>query len=253
MRLSALLPLLPFAVLGLTYYVISAAYTATFESGVLGNTDMVTPPISLLMFAGRGKIIGQLGFPAIALGFYCCALPFFHGLTSCPSLGVPDATFLFVTSCVAFASLAAVGIVPLQPDIALVMQGQARLGLVSLAHQSAAGSFFLFTILHMIAWLHLTATVPPGSPLHWRRGRCSALFKAACLLLALFPLPSAFLLHPASPLRSHLSLSEADKGGITQYSLVALVSAFFASYAVEMRLIDVLVRRDQDAKTAKSS
>ena len=70
MELLVLLPPLLFAFACVLF---ATAYQATFSSGVLAPLgDSLTPPISLLMFAGPGRLIGQVGFPTLCVGFYVC-------------------------------------------------------------------------------------------------------------------------------------------------------------------------------------
>jgi len=191
----------------------------------------VTPPISLLMYDGPGRALGQVAFPAVSLLFGCVAPAFFRDLRRVTGAAHPG---LVATSAAAFAGLAVVGAVPLQRDVPAVMRGEARLGADSVLHQSAAAVFFAAAIAHMALWMRLCVTSPPASPLSYRVGWRSALFKGACALTSVFPLPAAFLLHPASPARRVLSLSEADAGGLQQYCLVLCVASFFASYSVEL-------------------
>ena len=113
------------------------------------------------------------------------------------------------------------------------MQGQARLTTASIVHQTAAGVFFLGSIAHMGLWLQLMMTVEAGCAISWQRAPHSFYFKASCFLLSIVPLPTAFILHPSSPVRSRLELTEADEGGLQQYVLVLCVAGFFASYYLE--------------------
>ena len=89
--------------------------------------------------------------------------------------------------------------------------------------------------------------MPADCPLHFRHASRSFAFKVGCLVLCFFPLPTAMLLHPASPVRGYLSLTDADAGGLNQYALVACVSAFFASYSLELDRLG----RWQAARTKK--
>ena len=87
----------------------------------------------------------------------------------------------------------------------------------------------------MLAWLRLTLSVDSRCVLSRARAPRSFILKCACCLFSFFPLPTAFLLHPASPARARLKLTEADQGGIQQYMLVLCVASFFASYTLEFR------------------
>ena len=158
------LALLPLAVLALACGLIWSAYVATFQSGVLhGFGPMKTPPISMLMFAGPGRAMGQLGFPVVSLLNFVCAKALFHGLEQ---LAVHTRMLKF-TSTLAFVSLAVVGAIPLQADMLLVMKGLAKLNMSSGIHQGAAAIFFLMSIVHMVCWLRIVSTMPRGSPLHF--------------------------------------------------------------------------------------
>ena len=86
------------------------SYHATFSSGVLAPLgDSLTPPISLLMFAGTGRRIGQVGFPTLCVGFYVCMRRLRRALLAAGIKGV----LLFGSANTAFAALAVVGLVPL--------------------------------------------------------------------------------------------------------------------------------------------
>ena len=86
------------------------SYHATFSSGVLAPLgDSLTPPISLLMFAGTGRRIGQVGFPTLCVGFYVCMRRLRSALLAAGIKGV----LLFGSANTAFAALAVVGLVPL--------------------------------------------------------------------------------------------------------------------------------------------
>ena len=107
MEKSALLPPLLF-VFACVLFVTS--YQATFSSGVLAPLgDSLTPPISLLMFAGTGRRIGQVGFPTLCVGFYVCMRRLRRALLAAGIKGV----LLFGSANTAFAALAVVGLVPL--------------------------------------------------------------------------------------------------------------------------------------------
>jgi len=186
-----------------------------------------------------------------------CAQDFFPLLTAAhPPL---DLSSLKWSALAAFVGLALVGAIPLQRNVAAVMDGKAALSNASIVHQSAAAVFFAASIAHMCLWLRLAAgynvacaaggstRVPADCPLHFRHASRSFVFKAGCLVLCFFPLPTAMLLHPASPVRGYLSLTDADAGGLNQYALVACVSAFFASYSLELDRLG----RWQAARTKK--
>ena len=92
-----------------------ASYRATFSSGVLAPLgDSLTPPISLLMFAGPGRRIGQLGFPTLCVGFYVCMRRLKRALVAAGIKSV----LLFGSANTAFAALAVVGLVPLGHELA---------------------------------------------------------------------------------------------------------------------------------------
>ena len=147
-------PHLPLLILLLASACIVASYVLTFRSGVLVPLGgrLVTPPISLLMFNGPGRIIGQLGFPAVSLLFASLVPSLRRGLYMALeghpghelSVGIG-----IVSACISFAGLAVVGALPLQPDIVMVMIGRAALSTDSIVHQSAAGVFFLGAIVHV--------------------------------------------------------------------------------------------------------
>ena len=115
------------------------------------------------------------------------------------------------------------------------MKGEDALTTDSIVHQSAAGIFFAGAIVHMGCWLRLVTTVDARCALARRRAPLSFCLKAAAFVFSFVPLPAAFMLHPASPVRARLGLSEADAGGIQQYMLVLCVATFFASYTIELR------------------
>ena len=85
----------------------------------------MTPPISLLMYDGPGRALGQVAFPAVSLLFGCVAPAFFRDLRRVTGAAHPG---LVATSAAAFAGLAVVGAVPLQRDVPAVMRGEARIG-----------------------------------------------------------------------------------------------------------------------------
>jgi hypothetical protein len=231
--------LLPLGIFLFAFLTISAAYHATFQSGVLDfqHGQVVTPPISMLMFAGPGRRIGQVGFPVVSILFGCCAPTFFAGVakTVGPEAHKTLLTSLKITSAIAFCCLAVVGLLPLQADLALLITNQAPLHWTSIVHQTAAAFFFLSCIVHMGIWLYFCqVSCDPRLFLHATQSPKSFCIKSACLVLFVLPLPTAFMLHPVSPARRHFHLSKADAGGLTQYVSVACVAGFFASYACEM-------------------
>ena len=121
------------------------------------------------------------------------------------------------------------------------MMGQSALNTSSVLHQSAAAVFFAASAAHMFLWLRLVAAdISDDCPISRHSRPFSFYFKAACFVLSWLPLPAAFCLHPASPVRSHLNLTEADAGGIQQYALVACVASFFASYSGELATLGAL-------------
>eukprot|EP00980_Cylindrotheca_fusiformis_P020568 scaffold7641_cov115-Cylindrotheca_fusiformis.AAC.14 len=235
-RMFAFLPLGIFFVALVT---ILSAYFAAFENEDLQflGGRVKTPPISMLMFAGPGKRIGQVGFPLVSLLGCTCLPPFFRGIEEAVGQGAHKRTlsFLRLSILIAFSSLAIVGLLPLQPDLALAMKKEVAVSKQSIIHQGAASIFFLFAILHMGTWLYFaTKKCSHTLPYYYKNSKKSFYFKLLCFLLCFFPLPVAVLLHPVSPVNKRLSLTRADAGGIMQYALVACVSCFFASYSCEM-------------------
>lgn len=236
-RLLALLPLGIFFVALIT---IVAAYISAFGNGDLDFLDgrVKTPPISLLMYRGTGMRMGQVGFPLVSILAYSCMFPFFRGVERIVGDGEKyrwNFHFLRISVTIAFANMAVVGILPLQPDIHLAMKKEVPISWQSIIHQGAAGIFFATAIIHMGGWIYfVTRKCSEGLPFHYKNSPRSLSFKLMCFVLCFFPLPAAMLLHPISPLRKKLSLSKADSGGITQYALVACVSSFFASYSCEL-------------------
>ena len=234
--------LLPLGLVFVEYITIAKAYKAAFASDVLDflNGRVKTPPISLLMFAGPGKMIGQIGFPLISVLGCSCLPEFFRGIekASGQQLAKEYSNILLllrVSVLIAFSCLAVVGLLPLQEDINLVITQKYPVNWQSIIHQIAAALFFMLSIFHMGIWLYFTARKCSSTmPIHYKNSSKSFAFKALCFLFSLFPLPAAFILHPVSPLRKKLSLTNADAGGLTQYALVACVSCFFASYSYEL-------------------
>lgn len=244
--------LLPIGILGLALVTIVAAYHATFSDPKqllffeMGRVK--TPPISLLMFAGRGRRIGQIGFPLVAALFGWISPTVFRVMeqemnksaTTTSSTG-PSHNFqgtiqiLKLSSTIAFVCLAIVGAIPLQANVVQVMRQEAPITISSFIHQLAAAFFFALCIVHMGTWLYFCRYRASSDLIfYYQNSKISFRLKLACLVLCFIPLPTAFLLHPISPVRKRLALSEADAGGITQYALVACVASFFASYSMEL-------------------
>ena len=243
---------LPLGILAFATTTIVAAYKVTFASGVLDfqHGRVTTPPISMLMFAGPGRIMGQIGFPAVSALFGFVGPTFFQHLSQAITyVNGSERRHTFLqwslkgTSLIGFLCLAIVGIIPLQEDLELVIKRQIPIRWDSILHQSAAGVFFFCGILHMGLWLALTMTCHPTLPIHYTQSPKSFRLKLLCFFLCFFPLPTAFLLHPISPIRKKLSLNSQDAGGITQYALVACVSTFFASYSCELWSLQQFTQR----------
>jgi hypothetical protein len=270
-RRSKALALLPLGIFVLALGTIVAAYHATFSNELLEfqHGRIKTPPISMLMFAGPGRRIGQVGFPLVSILFGIISPTFYrvilHETTTPTRGGGGNASsehnayqriigILKISSTIAFACLAIVGAIPLQENVGLVLQRQASIGIDSIIHQSAAGFFFFFCILHMGTWLFFCRfRASADLPFYYKNSSLSFCFKLVCFVTCFFPLPTAFLLHPISPLRKRLALSEADEGGITQYALVACVSSFFASYSLEMwQHVSSLEESSMKNRSAKS-
>jgi hypothetical protein len=240
---------------------IATLYWKAFSSGILecpGLGALVTPAISLLMFDGPGRVIGQIGFPALGAMFCTCVVPLRRGLQAClmnePT--PPSTNWLIASACIAFAGLALVGAVPLQRNVCDVMSGRAPLSPYSIIHQMCAAVFFAGSALHMALWLMLAARVSKSCTISRASRPFSFAFKACCFVLSWLPLPAAFALHPASPLRTRLRLSDADAGGIQQYMLVVCVACFFASYSIELHVLETLAAPSDDgtpATTRRSS
>lgn len=234
------LAVLPLGVLAFAVATIVAAYKATFAAGVLDyqHRPVTCPPISMLMFAGPGRRMGQIGFPSVSVLFNAVGWPFYGLLARVIASTKQNHPLLLLglkaTSTIGFIGLAIVGLIPLQEDLELLMKRRVELGWDSVVHQTAALVFFLGSIVHMGLWLWLATVCHPSLPIHRQRSPKSFALKATCFVLCFVPLPTAFLLHPISPLRKRLELNQNDAGGITQYALVACVSTFFASYASEL-------------------
>ena len=245
-------PTRPLLILLLALACIVSSYVLAFQSGVLAPLGgrIVTPPISLLMFDGPGRPIGQIGFPLVSLLFASC-VPSLRRGTMQALLQHQNHKHLvdigIAAACIAFAGLAVVGALPLQRDICYVMLGQAELTTDSIIHQSSAGVFFLGALVHMGTWLRLVTSVDASCVVARVRAPHSFYLKAACFLFSFLPLPAAFMLHPASPVRARLNLTEADSGGIQQYMLVLCVAGFFASYTIELRNFARLEAQDSKA------
>ena len=302
---------MPLGILFVAICTICAAYGASFRTGQLDfyNEKIVTPPISMLMFAGEGKRIGQIGFPCITFLMMCCALEYTRGLEreirylfagdyyySTPAtnssnnqnntqhdLATIAATtadtllqmlrWLQVTALVGFSCLAIVGIVPLQENISLVLTNQASITSDSILHQTCAGIFFVLSILHMGIWIRFvvrigdvtkrrsttgtlqtttTTTTTTTSVYYYKNSPVSFGIKVVCFVLCFIPLPTAFILHPISPIRTRLQLSEADTAGITQYVLVACVASFFASYTCELHQMMIHKQKQEQLQPPQS-
>ncbi|CAJ1957959.1 unnamed protein product [Cylindrotheca closterium] len=237
---NSLFALLPLGIFFVALITIIAAYIAAFGNGDMDflNGRIKTPPISMLMYRGAGKRIGQVGFSVVSMLGFTCLPQFFRGVerivgdreTHKWTLG-----FLRISISIAFANLAIVGLLPLQADLHLAMKKEVPISWQSIIHQGAAGIFFLTGIMHMGSWIYfVTRSCSDRLPFHHKNSPKSFRFKLICFVLCFLPLPAAMLLHPISPLRKKLSLSKADSGGITQYALVACVSSFFASYSCEL-------------------
>ena len=243
-------PYFPIFILALAIAVIVAAYILSFQSGVLDcmGGRFVTPAISLLMFDGPGRVLGQIGFPTISVLFAACVLPLKRGLEQAhrnAKLPVPNLTMVLGSACVAFLGLAVVGAIPLQQDVCAVMAGRTPLRNESIVHQSAAAIFFAASAVHMFTWLSLMANVRRECIISRASRPFSFWLKSACFVFSWLPLPTAFALHPASPVRTQLKLTEADAGGLQQYVLVACVSSFFASYSIELAAFAALEKCPQ--------
>lgn len=259
----ALLPPLLFAFACVLFV---TSYQTTFSSGVLAPLgDSLTPPISLLMFAGPGRQIGQLGFPTLCVGFYVCMRRLKRALVAANVKSM----LLFGSANTAFAALAVVGLVtlrhelsqlsrvrvvhlshphphpqlhphqvPLQLDILELQEGGGGggggLALASQLHMAAAAVFFLGALVHMATWLLLALSVPRESPVHYRAAKASFGFKLCCCAGSIAPLPASFVYHPASPLARGRKASLVDQGGLQQWVLVGCIASFLASYALEL-------------------
>lgn len=225
--------LLPPLLFAFACILFATSYQATFSSGVLAPLgDSLTPPISLLMFAGPGRRIGQLGFPTLCVGFYVCMRRLKRALVAAGIEGV----LLFASANTAFVALAVVGLVPLQRDILELQDGGGggSLALASQLHMVAAAVFFIGALVHMATWLLLTLRVRRESPVHYRSSRVSFVFKLCCCAGSIAPLPASFVYHPASPLARGREASLVDQGGLQQWVLVCCIASFLASYALEL-------------------
>mmetsp|Transcript_32377 Transcript_32377/g.78686 ORF Transcript_32377/g.78686 Transcript_32377/m.78686 type:complete len:268 (+) Transcript_32377:752-1555(+) len=240
---ESLFALLPLGIFLIALITIIAAYIAAFGNGDLDflNGRVKTPPISMLMYTGTGKRIGQVGFSLVCILCYVCLPEFFlkvERIVGDRETYKKTLNFLRISVAIAFANLAVVGLLPLQPDMHLVIKREVSISWQSIIHQSAAGIFFLTAIVHMGSWMYfVTRQCSDRLPFHYKNSPRSFYFKMICFILCFFPLPAAMLLHPISPLRRKLSLSKSDSGGITQYALVACISSFFASYTCEFWLM----------------
>ena len=233
LRPIALVPPLIFAV---ALAAIVAAYVSSARAGSLAFQGglVTTPPISLLMFDGPGRLIGQIAFPTVTLTFASVAPTVFRDLRN--ARRAPKNTpGLAITSAIAFICLGLLGLVPLQRNVPDVMRGAAGLSSDSIVHQSAAAIFFLSSLLHQVLWLKLCYAERESPITGALYHSVSFWFKLGCTLFGVLPLPTAMLVHPASPARELLSLSDADYGGLHQYCLVLCVASFFASYSLELQ------------------
>ena len=233
LRPIALVPPLIFAV---ALAAIVAAYVSSARAGSLAfqGGRVTTPPISLLMFDGPGRLIGQIAFPTVTLTFASVAPTVFRDLRN--ARRAPKNTpGLAITSAIAFICLGLLGLVPLQRNVPDVMRGAAGLSSNSIVHQSAAAIFFLSSLLHQVLWLKLCYAERESPITGALYHSVSFWFKLGCTLFGVLPLPTAMLVHPASPARELLSLSDADYGGLHQYCLVLCVASFFASYSLELQ------------------
>jgi hypothetical protein len=245
---------LPLGILIVALITIISAYYVSFGNGTMDflNGRIKTPPISLLMFSGSGKRIGQVGLPLVSLLGYACLPEFFHGVERIAGQQRYPKTMYYMrmSIMIAFASLAIVGILPLQSDLPLAMKKEVPISWQSLIHQLNAGFFFFFGICHMGIWLYfVTGICEKTLPFHYQNSPKSFYLKALCFLLCLFPLPGAILVHPVSPFRKKLSFTKADTGGILQYILVTCVASFFASYSCELLVMEQ--QRTQNTTTTK--
>ena len=124
---------------------------------------------------------------------------------------------------------------PLQRNVPDVMRGAAGLSSDSIVHQSAAAIFFLSSLLHQVLWLRLCYAERESPITGALYHSVSFWFKLGCTPFGVLPLPTAMLVHAASPARELLSLSDADYGGLHQCCLVLCVASFFASYSLELQ------------------
>lgn len=243
----------PLAIVLVEVLTIVSAYDAAFGEGDLDFLEgrIKTPPISMLMYTGTGKRLGQVGLPLVSILAYTCLTPFFRGMERMVG---SDTSHNKIFSClrwsvvIAFAFLSIVGILPLQSDLPLAMKKEVPISLQSIVHQGSASMFFMVSILHMGIWLYfVTRKCSTALPFHYKNSPKSFLFKASCFLLCFFPFPAAILLHPVSPVNKRLSLTKADSGGIMQYALVTCISSFFASYSCELWLMG----KEEDVASAR--
>lgn len=228
----------PLFILALALACVLSSYVLTLRSGVISCLGPLrTPPVSLLMCDGPARIVGQIGFPAVALLFASCVPHMLRGLDL--ALGTEKHMLIrcvaFGSAPVAFLALAVVGALPLQRDICQVMLGRRELKVESIIHQVAAAVFFIGALVHMGAWLQLVTSVDASCVISSKSSPRSFTFKKCCFVLSMLPLPAAFLLHPASPVRAYIRMTDTDKGGLQQYFLILCVASFFSSYTLELQ------------------
>ena len=145
----------PLGLFLIAFITIITSYQATFEHGILDflGGRVKTPPISLLMFAGPGKRIGQIGFGLVSILGCGCLPTFFSGLESATDQASGTIILLLRGSVlIAFSCLAVVGLLPLQEDIDLVITKKHPISWQSIIHQFAAALFFLFSIIIPHLW-----------------------------------------------------------------------------------------------------
>ena len=106
MRPIALVPPLIFAV---ALAAIVAAYVSSARAGSLAfqGGRVTTPPISLLMFDGPGRLIGQIAFPTVTLTFASVAPTVFRDLEE--RRAPKNTPGLAITSAIAFICLGLLG------------------------------------------------------------------------------------------------------------------------------------------------
>ncbi|KAL3906404.1 MAG: hypothetical protein SGPRY_010558 [Prymnesium sp.] len=215
----------PLFILALALACVLSSYVLTLRSGVLSSLGPLrTPPVSLLMCDGPARIVGQIGFPAVALLFASCVPPMLRGLDL--ALGTEKHMLIrcvaFGSAPVAFLALAVVGALPLQRDICQVMLGRRELKVESIIHQVAAAVFFIGALVHMGAWLQLVTSVDASCVISSKSTPRSFTFK---------------------------KMTDTDKGGLQQYLLILCVASFFSSYTLELQAFAKL--KDASGKRKK--